>query len=159
MEKTKEKQKGKEQQIDEKDKQIKELTETAQRIQAEFENFRKRLEKEQKEFCKFAAQETLMKILPIVDHLELALKNKDNNEEFHKGIEMIYAQLITTLETEGLKQIKAEGIFNPEQHEALMQETVEGKKDNEITEELQKGYMLNDKIIRPSKVKVNKKLK
>ena len=103
---------------------IEELTEIVKRIQAEFENFRKRLEREQKDFCKFAAQETLMKILPIVDHLELALKNKDNNEEFHKGIEMIYAQLISTLEAEGIKQIKAEGKFNPEQNEAIMQETI-----------------------------------
>ncbi|MFH1316642.1 MAG: nucleotide exchange factor GrpE [Candidatus Woesearchaeota archaeon] len=137
--------------------QIQELTNLLQRVQADFENYKKRTDEEKTNFCKHACEDLLMKILPIVDHFELALNHKDNKEEFVKGIELIYSQLIDILEKEGLRPIKAIGEkFDPHIHEALMSEKSE-EEDNKIIEEFQKGYRLGDKIIRHSKVKVAKK--
>lgn len=141
-----------------KEKENKELLETLQRLQADFENYRKRTEKQNQEFCKFANKELIIKILPLLDNFELALKNTKNHDEFIKGIELIYSQLITLLEEQGLKKIETiGGKFNPHLHEALMQEKHEDKEENIIIEEFQKGYTLNDQIIRHSKVKVSKK--
>ncbi len=123
--------------------------EQLQRLQAEFENFRKRTEKERSDIFKNANEELIIKLLGILDNFELAMKHLDD-----KGINMIYSELYSILESEGLKIIKTEGKFNPEFHEALIQE--EGKENGKIIEELQKGYMLNDKVIRASKVKITK---
>ncbi|MFH1053052.1 MAG: nucleotide exchange factor GrpE [Candidatus Woesearchaeota archaeon] len=137
--------------------QVQELTNLLQRVQADFENYKKRTDEEKTTLCKYASEELLMKILPIVDHFELALNHKDNKEEFVKGIELIYSQLIEILEKEGLRPIKAIGEkFDPHIHEALMSEKSE-EEDNKIIEEFQKGYKLGEKIIRHSKVKVAKK--
>lgn len=126
-----------------------EYLELLQRLQAEFENYRKRTEREKEEWISKAAEGITASFLPVLDSFELALKhNKD------EGIKMIYSQLYSILEKEGLSKINAEGEFNPELHEALMQE--EGNEDNKIIEELQRGYMLNGKVIRPSKVKISK---
>ena len=135
----------------EKDKEEKKdnYFEQLQRLQAEFENFRKRIEKEKSEIFKNANKDLIIKLLGILDNFELALKHVDD-----KGINMIYSELYSILENEGLKIIKAEGKFNPEFHEALIHE--EGKENGKIIEELQKGYMLNDKVIRASKVKISK---
>lgn len=136
--------------------ELKELTETLQRLQAEFENYKKRIEKENIEFRKYAKAELISKLLPMIDNFELALQNKENKDEFVKGIELIYSQLFSLLENEGLKVIKAKGEkFNPEMHEALL--TEKSDKENIVLEELQKGYMLEDKILRHAKVKVSKK--
>ena len=126
-----------------------EYFEQLQRLQAEFENFRKRTEKERLEIYKNANEELVVKLLNILDDFELALKNIDE-----KGVSMIYSELHSILEKEGLEIIKAEGQFDPKFHEALIQE--EGEKDEMIVEEFQKGYMLNDKVIRASKVKITK---
>lgn len=136
--------------------ELKEVTDTLQRLQAEFENYKKRVEKENIEFRKYAKAELIAKLLSILDNFELALQNKENKEEFVKGIELIYSQLFSLLENEGLKTIKAEGEkFNPEIHEALL--TEKSDKENIILEELQKGYMLGDRVLRHTKVKVSKK--
>lgn len=135
----------------------KELTETLQRVQAEFENYKKRVDKEKQEFCDYAKEDLIRKLLPLIDNFELALKHKKSDKEFHKGVELIYAQLITILENEGLKPIKAlNEKFDPYKHEALLAEK-SSKEENTILEELQKGYLLKDKVIRPSKVKVSRK--
>ncbi|MCK5450061.1 nucleotide exchange factor GrpE [Candidatus Pacearchaeota archaeon] len=123
--------------------------EQLQRLQAEFDNFRKRIEKEKSYLVKNANENLIIKLLGILDNFELALEHLDD-----KGVNMIYSELYTVLENEGLKTIKAEGKFNPEFHEALIQE--EGEEDEKIIEELLKGYTLNDKVIRPSKVKITK---
>ncbi|MFH1238351.1 MAG: nucleotide exchange factor GrpE [archaeon] len=123
--------------------------EQLQRLQAEFENFRKRMEKEKSHFLKNANESLIVKLLGILDNFELALEHLDD-----KGINMIYSELYNILENEGLKTIKAEGKFDPRIHEALIQE--EGEEDEKIIEELLKGYTLNDKVIRPSKVKITK---
>jgi len=138
-----------------KDDKVKELTETLQRLQAEFENSQKRLEKEKQDFLQFAKKDMITKILPILDNFELALKNTDNKEEFQKGIELIYAELYSMLEKEGIKKIEAKGKFDPHQHEALMAEESDKEKGT-IIQELQKGYLLNDKVLRTAKVKVAK---
>ena len=123
--------------------------EQLQRLQAEFDNYRKRTEKEKQEILKSANKDLIIKLLNIFDNFELALKHTNN-----EGIKMIYSELYSILEKQGLISIKAQGKFNPELHEVLIQE--EGKKDGIILEELQKGYTLNDKLIRASKVKISK---
>jgi molecular chaperone GrpE len=146
----------KKEKIEEKDQKIGELTEALQRLQAEFENYKKREDKERKEFVGFANAELIKKVLQILDNFELAFKNTASGEEFVKGMELIYSQLHSTLEDTGLKHIEClNKPFDPEQHEALLTEESE-KKPNTIIEELQKGYTLNDKVLRQSKVKVSK---
>jgi molecular chaperone GrpE len=141
---------------DKKDKQIEELTTLLKKVQADFENYKKRIEKEQKDFIECASKELVKQLLPVLDSFELALNNKDD-KEFYKGVELIYAQLISTLENQGLTPIKAlDKEFDPYLHEALMQETSD-KKENTVIEELQRGYLFKEKVIRSTKVKVAKK--
>ncbi|MFH1506496.1 MAG: nucleotide exchange factor GrpE [archaeon] len=135
---------------------IKELTDTLQRLQAEFENYKKRLEKDACDFRNHATAETIKKLLPILDNFELALNKADKKDDFYKGMELIFAQFIDILEEQGLKIIPCIGEkFDPYKHEALLTEKCD-KAPNTVTEELQKGYMLNNKLIRHSKVKVAK---
>ncbi len=139
-------------------RQIAELTDTLKRLQADFENYKKRVEKEKADFQRYAQAKLITNFLPLLDSFELALKNNNgsDHEKFAKGIELIYAQFYSMLESQGLKPIEASGrIFDPYKHEALMQ--AESSQDDIILEELQRGYMLNDIIIRTSKVKVGKK--
>ena len=123
--------------------------EQLQRLQAEFENFRRRTEEERKIIFKNANEDLILKLLGILDNFELALEHLDD-----KGINMIYSEFYDILENEGLKPIKAEGKFDPRIHEALIQE--EGEEDEKIIEELLTGYTINDKVIRHSKVKITK---
>lgn len=152
-----EKNKKKESKKDPKDLQIEELTALLKKVQADFENYKKRIEKEQKERIAFASAEMIRKLLPMLDAFELALKNTSNKEEFIRGVELIYAQLWDTLEQEGLKKIDAiDKPFDPYLHEALMQEQSK-KPENTVIEELQKGYFFKDNVLRPTKVKIAKK--
>jgi molecular chaperone GrpE len=125
-------------------------------VQADFENYKKRTEKEKADFTRIACSGLIEEILPIMDTFEIALKNKENQKEFVKGVEMIYSQLFSTLEKIGLKPIESEGKkFDPYLHEALMQEESD-EEQGVVIEEFQKGYSLNGKVIRHSKVKVSK---
>ena len=139
------------------DAKIQELTETLQRLQADFENYRKRVDIEKKGFIAFANAELIAGLLPILDSFEMALMHAEKKEEFIKGVELIYSQLYSLLGQYGLRPIKALGEkFDPYKHEVLMK----GKSDKEedvILEELQKGYMLENKVLRHSKVKVSEK--
>jgi len=138
---------------------IAELTETLQRTQAEFENFKKRSDNDKVEFVKYAKAELIQRLLPTIDTFEIALKSTKDNEKFVKGMEMVFAQLLSTLHAEGLKPIEALGKkFDPYMHEVMLKEK-SNKDDEIILEELQKGYMLNDKVLRHSKVKVSEKVK
>ena len=145
---------------EEKNKQqetVAELTETLQRVQAEFENYKKRVEKEEQEFVKYAKADIIGKILNVIDSFEIALRNTNDHEKFARGMEMIYAQLFSTLESEGLKPIDAAGKkFDPYLHEVMLKQKSD-KDEGIILEELQKGYMLNGKVLRYSKVKVSEK--
>ncbi len=132
---------------------ISELTDTLKRLQAEFDNYRKRTEKE----CKFTRElekkDMIIKILPIIDYFEMALKNK-GKEGFEEGVEMIYSQLITILENEGLKPMKEECEFDPTKHEAIMKEKSE-QPENNIIQTIQKGYLFKEKVLRQAKVKIS----
>jgi len=132
------------------------------RLQAEFENTRKRLEKEKQEFLRFANEGIILELLNILDDLQrtvdLAETKHQDLSAFLKGVEMILAHLYEMLKGYGVKPIEAEGkIFDPHYHEAMMQVENKDLAEHTIVEELQKGYMLNDRIIRTSKVKVSKK--
>ena len=107
----------------------------------------------------YAKADIINKILPTIDTFEIALKNTSDKEKFVKGIEMVYAQIFSLLENEGLRPIEALGKkFDPFFHEVLLKQ--KSNKDEDIVlEELQKGYMLNDKVLRHSKVKVSEKVK
>lgn len=126
-----------------------ECLEQLQRLQAEFENYRKRVDCEKHDILENANEKLIVSLLDILDTFELALKHSDD-----EGVKMIYSQLYSLLEKNGLKLIEAKGKFNPEIHEVLVQE--EGEGDNIILEELQRGYFLNGKVVRPSMVKISK---
>ena len=143
--------------INEKNQKIEELTDTLKRLQAEFENFKKRIDREKIEFARYANAEIIAGMLPVLDSFELALKNTSDKEKFVDGIKMIYAQLYSMLESEGLKPIKSAGEkFDPYKHEVLMKEESD-KPEGTILEEFQKGFLLNDKVLRFSKVKISGK--
>lgn len=142
--------------IDLKQQKINELTETLQRLQAEFENYKKRIDKEKGEYAKYAAANLISKLLPALDSIEHALKNKADKEKFAHGSELIFKQLKSVLENEGLRPIEAKGRIDPYKHEVLLKEASE-KEEDTIIEELQKGYMFKDKVLRHAKVKVAKK--
>lgn len=132
------------------------------RLQADFENTRKRLEKEKNDFVKFANEGIILELLNILDDLERTIELSQSQHQdlsaFLKGVEMILAHLYELLKEYGVKPIEAQGkLFDPHFHEALMQ--VENKElpEHTIVEELQKGYLLNDRVIRTAKVKVSKK--
>ena len=141
----------------EKEKQIDELTDTLKRLQAEFENHKKWSAKEKTEFAKYAHADMIEKILPVIDSFEIAVRNASDKEKFVEGIKMIYAQFHSALEAQGLRPIKAmDEKFDPYRHEVLMKEHSD-KPEGTILEEFQKGYMLNDKVLRHTKVKISGK--
>jgi len=141
------------------EKKIAELTDTLQRLQAEFENYKKRIQQENNDFRAYASSEFISSLLPILDSFELALKNQDKHQDFVKGVELIFSQIYDMLEKKGLRPIKTRGEnFDPYRHEVLLTEKTDKEvKEDKIVEELQKGYMLKDKVIRFAKVKVLKK--
>lgn len=130
------------------------------RTQADFDNFRRRSRMEKEEFAKYASQKLIEALLPIVDNFERAVAASRENQDFEslaKGVEMTQRQLLQVLEAEGLAPIQAVGEpFNPELHQAIMQvEAEDGVESGTVVEEVQKGYKLKDKVIRPSMVKVS----
>ena len=138
------------------DKKTAELTDSLQRLQAEFENYKKYVEKQKAEFVKYAHGDLVIKILPILDSFEMALKNTSDKEKFIKGTELIFSQLYQLLGNEGLRPIETLGQkFDPYKHEVLLTQESD-KEEGTILEELQKGYMLGNKIVRHSKVKIAK---
>ncbi|MBR9691644.1 nucleotide exchange factor GrpE [Candidatus Woesearchaeota archaeon] len=129
----------------------KEITILLKKVQADFENYQKRTEKEKQQFVEYACSDMIKDLLPILDSFELALKNTQN-----KDIEVLYNQLKQLLESKGLEKIKAlDKKFDPFLHEALIQEASD-KESGIVLEELQTGYKFKDNIIRPAKVKVSK---
>jgi molecular chaperone GrpE len=142
--------------------QMQQLQDKVLRLQADFENTRKRQEKDRQEFIRFANEGIIVELLNILDDLErtvnLAESNTADWPAFLKGVEMILAHLYDMLKEHGIKQIEAQGkIFDPHLHEALMQTENKDLPEHTVVEELQKGYLLNDRVIRTAKVKVSKK--
>ncbi len=142
---------------DENAAKIEELTDDLQRVQADFENYKKRVDRESAHFREYACSDMLKKLLAVLDSFEMALKNTDDPEEFIKGVELIYSQLYTALKDEGLEHIEAEGKrLDPHIHDVMLSEKSEEPEDT-ILEELQKGYTLKGAVLRHSKVKVAKR--
>ncbi|MDD5005507.1 MAG: nucleotide exchange factor GrpE [Candidatus Omnitrophica bacterium] len=132
------------------------------RLQAEFDNAKKRMQREQQEFVKYANEGMILELLGILDDLERSVEARETNhqdpEAFLKGIEMILSHIYEMLKKNNVKPIEAKGkIFDPHLHEALMQAENDQYPENTIIEELQKGYMLGERVIRTAKVQVSKK--
>lgn len=149
---------GKKNKKDKKDEKIEELTDRVARQMAEFDNFRKRTEREKSQMYEIGAKDVIDKILPVVDNFERglgAVPEEQKEDSFVQGMEMIYKQLMTTLEGIGVKPIEAVGQeFNPDFHNAVMHVEDENFGENIVAEEFQKGYMYRDSVVRHSMVKV-----
>ena len=149
---------GKKNKKDKKDEKIDELTDRLTRQMAEFDNFRKRTEKEKSQMYEIGVKDIIEKILPIVDNFERGLASMPEEEKatpFAEGMEKIYKQLMTTLESIDVKPIEAVGKeFNPDFHNAVMHVEDEELDENIIVEEFQKGYTYRDSVVRHSMVKV-----
>lgn len=143
---------------DKKDEQIEELNDKLIRTMAEFDNFRKRTEKEKAQMFEIGAKDIIEKILPVIDNFERGLGSvpeDEKNSAFVQGIEQIYKQLMNTLETAGVKPIEAVGMeFDPNFHNAVMHAEDENFGENIVSEELQRGYMYRETVVRHSMVKV-----
>ena len=149
---------GKKNKKDKKDEKIEELTDRLTRQMAEFDNFRKRTEKEKSQMYEIGAKDIIDKILPVVDNFERglgAVREEEKEDPFIQGMEKVYKQLMTTLEGVGVTPIEAVGKeFNPDFHNAVMHVEDENFGENTVAEEFQKGYMYRDTVVRHSMVKV-----
>ena len=140
---------------DKKDQQIEELTDRLKRSMAEFDNFRKRTEKEKSSMYIVGAKEIIENMLPVVDNFERGLAQAPEGDAFAEGMQMIYKQLMTTLEGLGVEVIEAVGKeFDPDFHNAVMHVEDEEASENIIVEEFQKGYTYKGFVVRHSMVKV-----
>ena len=149
---------GRKNKKDKKDEKIEELTDRLTRQMAEFDNFRKRTEKEKSQMYEIGAKDIIEKILPVVDNFERgldAVKEEEKEDPFVQGMEKVYKHLLTTLEGIEVKPIEAVGQpFDPNFHNAVMHVEDENFGENEVAEEFQKGYMYRDSVVRHSMVKV-----
>jgi molecular chaperone GrpE len=129
-----------------------------QRLQAEFMNYKKRVEKERLELSDLFKSELVGSLLPVIDDFERMLDHSNGeNNEFLKGVKLIYQKFIDVLKEQGLKTINAKGQkFDPRLHEAMLTENTENGDDEIVAEEWRKGYLFNDRLLRPAQVKVLK---
>ena len=140
--------------------ELEEANDMMLRLAAELDNYKKRVAKERESLIRYATQDIIQGLLPILDNFERAIesasKSKDS-DSFLEGVRMIFKQMYDTLERKGVSKIDAVGkTFDPTIHEAVMQVTSEEHPESVVVAELQRGYMLHDRIIRPSKVVVSK---
>lgn len=144
--------------IDDYKAKLKEYEDRLLRLQADFDNYRKRVAKEREEVYSFALEEIMIQLLSVIDNFERALdsfKAGDLDKKYVEGLEMVYKNFIEILNKNGLSEIKAINCtFDPNFHHAVMQMEAEEKDENLVKEVFQKGYTLNSKVIRPSMVKV-----
>ena len=143
---------------DEKDAEAEE-SERYMRLMAEFQNFKRRAAREKSDIHAYANERIVSDLLPVLDNFERALNTEtDEFEAYAKGMELIFEQLKTALEKAGVKEIEALGCdFDPNVHNAVMTDNTDDYENDKISKVLQKGYKLNDKVVRPSMVAVNKK--
>ncbi len=138
----------------------KEVMEKMLRLQADIENTRKRMERDKIVFLKFSNELIIGELIPFVDDFKRAFTAADQTKEFdvlHKGVEMILKRLLDLLKDKGVTEIEAQGKpFDPAFHEALMQVVSDEYPENTVIEELEKGYLLNERVLRTAKVKVTK---
>ncbi|WP_251520412.1 MULTISPECIES: nucleotide exchange factor GrpE [Staphylococcus] len=152
--------------LDPKDEEIQQLKQDVQeneekylRLYAEFENYKRRIQKENQTMKAYKAQDVLNDILPTIDNIERALQIDGEDEQFKslkKGVEMVHESLLNALSKNGLEKIDAEGQqFDPNVHQAVVQDENPDYESGQITQELQSGYKLKERVLRPSMVKVN----
>ncbi len=126
------------------------------RLMADFQNYKRRAEKEKGDIYAYANEKIVVELLNVLDNFERALQHEAADESFAEGMRMIFKQLTDVLEKSGLEEIKAQGEeFDPNFHNAVMTEDNPDYESGKVTAVLQKGYLLNKKVIRPSMVKVN----
>ena len=144
------------QQIEKLEAQVKEKEDRALRLQADFDNFRRRTRQEKEEISAVVTQTILTDFLPLLDNFERAVAvETTDTENFQNGVEMIYKQLKETMQKNGLEAIETEGAkFDPNFHQAVMRVQNADQEDDTIAAELQKGYMVKGRVIRPSMVQV-----
>jgi molecular chaperone GrpE len=135
------------------------LLDTTRRLQADFENYRKRVVREQTALVERSTEGLLEQLLPVLDSFELAVRNLeggDVDEKVRKGIELVYAELTSVMERSGLERIACEGeLFDPNEHEAVMQDDGEG--EPHVADVLRTGWKLKGRVLRPAMVKVTRK--
>lgn len=137
-------------------KDSEEVSQKYMRLMADFQNYKRRVEKEKSEIYDFANQKILAELLVVLDNFERALAQDCADEAFQKGMDMIFKQFREVLEKSGLEEIEAQGKeFDPNLHHAVLTDSNEDYESGVITEVLQKGYRLHDKVVRPAMVKVN----
>lgn len=126
------------------------------RLQAEFENYRKRTQREQQDFRDYALTEAARSLLPVLDSLDLALKNSENQQsELRAGVELTRKQLFDAMAKLGLREVPAEGEpFDPQYHQAIEMVDTSETPDHQVLDELQRGYKLKDRLLRPAMVRV-----
>ena len=137
-----------------------ELNQRFLRTAADFENYKRRTAQEKEDLLKYSNAKLMTELPPVLDNFQLALRSPAESTEAQnvvKGVEMIYRQMLQTLEQAGMKKIEAVGQpFNPNMHEAIMQVEDDTVPEDTVVEELRAGYMLKERVIRPSMVKVSK---
>lgn len=142
--------------MNDKEEEIEELKNSLSRLQADFINFKNRTERERTQSIALANERLILNLLPVIDDIERALDNTDNTDSFYDGILLIHENLLNILEKEGLKQLNSDNEeFDPNYHHAILMEASDEVESNHVIETFQKGYILNDKVIRPSMVKVS----
>jgi molecular chaperone GrpE len=125
------------------------------RTAAEFDNYRKRMDKERRDLAEYTAGEAIKDLLPIIDNLERALQASALDDPLRKGVELIHKQMLEILRRRGVTPIEALGAdFDPNVHEAVTQEESAQHREGEVMEELQRGYKVGDRLLRPAMVKV-----
>jgi molecular chaperone GrpE len=125
------------------------------RAVADFDNFRKRSEREKQDFFKYALADTVRDLLPILDNFDRALEHAEEGDEFHRGVSMIYKQLFDVLKKHGLRVIDEANVrFDPNIHEGVVRVEDPSVPSHTVVEVLQKGYFLHDRLLRPAMVKV-----
>ncbi len=146
--------------VDELQKQRDDYYDRLLRTTAEFDNYRKRIDRDRQSMAESAAADLVRDLLPLVDDLERALKvdaRPEAVDSYRRGVELIHKQLLEVLRKRGVRPIEALGSdFDPHFHEAIAYETAEGRREGEIIEEYNRGYMLGERLLRPSVVKVAK---
>lgn len=144
--------------LSQKEEENLELKSHLQRLQADFENFRRQSDKQKEDIVRFANEQLIIKFIDVYEDMERVLENSTNDEELKEGYDLIYSKMKNSLEKEGLKVIPAVGEkFDINKHEALLVVDSPDYENNEIVDELMKGYTLKDKVIKYSKVRVCKK--
>jgi molecular chaperone GrpE len=133
------------------------LQERLLRTAAEFDNFRKRVDRERRDLAEYTAADVVSEFLPIIDNLERALQAAAVDDPLRKGVELTHKQMLDLLRKRGVKPIEAQGAdFDPNFHQAVIHEVSGEHREGEVMQELQRGYLLGDRLLRPAMVKVAK---